>query len=259
MGVGIVYSQAVHRHPDWLVRDTCEKRSMDFRETRLNGHGLKCMLMRRSTRAWHIRSCATSLCGAPAGSMGTRRSAWSWNGSVGVVRSETAGEKMWRTPPNRCEGNRKGAAYTCSHMHSSGVNSVESGSVRRGLFWTPSRPASACTRSWTSSRRWISVSLSSSSVRQGVRPHGHRLHLLFEHFGFLEDVPRGLLAFRLGLGELVALLIIDALRFELFCAGFGEVCHGLAGGEALTCGVASIGRGAGQRLPSAVSGVATAY
>ena len=64
--------------------------------------------------------------------------------------------------------------------------------------------------------------------RQRLRPHGRRLHVPVERIGLLEDVLRGLLAVRLGLCELAARLMTEALRLELFCSGFGEGVHGLA-------------------------------
>ena len=95
--------------------------------------------------------------------------------------------------------------------------------------------------------------------RERLCSHGHRLHVLLERFGLLEDVLSGVLVGHLGLAEIAARVIVDAFRLVLSCTCFGDVLDGLAGSVALLLGVSCVprvssARGAGRRLPSAVSG-----
>ena len=73
--------------------------------------------------------------------------------------------------------------------------------------------------------------------RERLCSHGHRLHVLLERFGLLEDVLSGVLVGRLGLAEIAARVIVDAFRLVLSCTCFGDVLGGLAGSVALLLGV----------------------
>ena len=95
--------------------------------------------------------------------------------------------------------------------------------------------------------------------RERLCSHGHRLHVLLERFGLLEDVLSGVLVGHLGLAEIAARVIVDAFRLVLSCTCFGDVLDGLAGSVALLLGVSVFRQyllhaALGGRLPSAVSG-----
>ena len=96
--------------------------------------------------------------------------------------------------------------------------------------------------------------------RERLRPHRHRLHVPLERLSLHEDGHWYLVVDRLGLGELVELLSMEALCLAQLSSASGEGLHGLGKQCRSSSWIRRVprsysGHGAGRRLPAVVHGL----